>query len=72
LQVAERDAASAAKHARVEADGRCRELRKEQDVLSELNRSLIANQKDWKDKVTKLECESREKDATITVRLRPT
>jgi hypothetical protein len=68
LEKAEAAAHSALKQGRKEVEGKLREVQKDQEVLSELNRGLISNQKVFKDKVVTLEAACKEKDETIAVR----
>lgn len=60
---------AAQKQGRKELESKLRDARKEHGVLSELNKSLIANQKVWQDKVKDLEASCADKDETIKVRV---
>jgi hypothetical protein len=48
-------------------ESKLQELKKENEVLSELNSSLISNQRTWKEKLAAADKVCAEKDATIQV-----
>ena len=58
---------AAQKQGRKDLEGKMQELRKDHDVLSELNKSLIANQKAYQDKLKSSEALCGEKDDAIKV-----
>ena len=65
VQHAEAQVQGAHKAAKKEFEGKLQEARKECDTLSALNKSLISNQKAWREKVTELQQACSTRDGTI-------